>query len=296
MSVKNYIKLFIPPILILIKQKMLNIIKKVEPFVSTIGEIKHDDDTLIVIGNGPSLTESMKKYKEKLKRKECIVVNHFCETELYEGLRPKYYLLADPAYWGDIDSYVEWKKNKITRFINVFVRKTTWDVNLILPHHAKGSRFVNTIENNRYIHVFYYNNSDRQEAKNLSRFDAWDANLIPPPAMTCLNTCVWLGIYLRFKNIYLIGADTNWLELLRVDQVTNELYTIDSHFYGKVKRQLYSDVAGTVPQRLPAELKCLSMHFEFYWLLRDYAERTGTCIYNASEYSLIDAFERKKLD
>ena len=264
-------------------------------FVSTIGNITPTCDKLVVIGNGPSLNDSIKEQKNAIIANDCVVVNQFCKTDYYTELKPKYYLLADPAYFGTIDNYTNRLKNIVLDFIESIVNKTTWDINLIVPSFARDSEFINAVKKNHYIHVYFYNNINAYVANSSQmKYDAWDHNLIAPPAQTCLNTCVWLGIFLRYKKIYLIGADTTWIELLHVDQETNEVYTIDSHFYGTKRVTLYSDEEGTPPQKLHDELNCISRALSQYWELKYYSDYAGVKVFNASKYSLIDAFERKK--
>ena len=264
-------------------------------FVSTIGNITPTCDKLVVIGNGPSLNDSIKEQKNAIIANDCVVVNQFCKTDYYTELKPKYYLLADPAYFGTIDNYTNRLKNIVLDFIESIVNKTTWDINLIVPSFARDSEFINAVKKNHYIHVYFYNNINAYVANSSQmKYDAWDHNLIAPPAQTCLNTCVWLGIFLRYKKIYLIGADTTWIELLHVDQETNEVYTIDSHFYGTKRVTLYSDEEGNPPQKLHDELNCISRALSQYWELKYYSDYAGVKVFNASKYSLIDAFERKK--
>lgn len=291
MNIKELVELFIPPIFVKLWRRLF--FTKPVGGLSTICNITRNRENLIVIGNGPSLLDSLNELN--LGDKECVAVNHFCETDYFVAVKPKYYLIADPAYWGDIDDYADWLKTKILRFIDFFVNKTTWDINLIVPSVAMGSEFLNRIKENRFIHVFFYNTTNVVSPTSLQeKYEAWDKNLISPPAQTCLNTCVWLGIFLRYKKIYLIGADTTWIELLHVDQETNEVYTIDSHFYGKKKVPLYADVEGKIPQKLHDELNCISGALSQYWELKKYADYAGVKVYNASKYSLIDAYERKK--
>ena len=298
MKIKDIVNLFVPPIYIILKNKLINRNKQFESkkFVSTIGDITPICDKLVVIGNGPSLNDSLKEQKNKIKENDCIVVNQFCKTDYYTEIQPKFYLLADPAYFGKFDHYTSRLRNIVQGFIESIVNKTTWDINLIVPSFAEGSEFLKAIEKNSFIHVYFYNttnilNPDSQQGK----YKAWDENLIVPPAQTCLNTCVWLGVFLRYQQIYLIGADTSWIEQLHVDQDTNEVYTIDSHFYGQKKVTLYADAEGKEPQKLHEELNCISRALSQYWELKGYADYAGVHVYNASNYSLIDAFERKKI-
>lgn len=296
-KIKEILCLFVPPVLIILKNKLMNRNKPLvsKEFVSTIGNITPTCDKLVVIGNGPSLNDSIKEQKNAIIANDCVVVNQFCKTDYYTELKPKYYLLADPAYFGTIDNYTNRLKNIVLDFIESIVNKTTWDINLIVPSFARDSEFINAVKKNHYIHVYFYNNINAYVANSSQmKYDAWDHNLIAPPAQTCLNTCVWLGIFLRYKKIYLIGADTTWIELLHVDQETNEVYTIDSHFYGTKRVTLYSDEEGTPPQKLHDELNCISRALSQYWELKYYSDYAGVKVFNASKYSLIDAFERKK--
>lgn len=295
-KIKEILYLFVPPIFNILKNKLMNRNKPLvsKEFVSTIGNITPTCDKLVVIGNGPSLNDTLKDLKDKIKENDCIAVNHFCETECYIQIKPKYYLLADPAYWGDVKTYADWLKAKITRFTETIIAQTSWDINLIIPSSAYHSQFVKRVSTNPYIHIFYYNSINYNHSTQLSKYELWDSNSIAPPAQTVLNTAVWLGIFLRYKKIYLIGADTTWLEELEVDQETNELYFVDTHFYDKKRKPIYSDVEGKIPQKLHEQLDCISRAFSQYWELKGYADYVGVNVYNASKYSLIDAFERKK--
>lgn len=295
MTIKSFFKLFIPPILFKVKDWILDFFaKKNISFVSTISDINKSSDKFIVIGNGPSLKESVEKYSGQISKYDCIVVNYFCKTEYYKLLKPRFYLFADPIFFEQLDTIVEWKRNKINGFIDSIIRNTEWDLNLIVPSIAIGSEFIKQIERNSFIHLHFYNSNDLVKYNEDTKFSLWDKNLISVPAQTCLNTCVWLGIFLRYKEVFLLGADTTWIELLHVDQETNEVYTIDSHFYGQEKIPLYKDSAGKIPVKLYEELISISNALKLYCELKEYADYAEVKVYNASEYSLIDAFDRKK--
>ena len=231
-----------------------------------------------------------------MKKHDCMVVNQFCKSDYYVEIKPRYYLIADPAYFGDVEKYTDRLKDVVESFINNIVSKTTWDINLIVPSFAKGSSFINKVCENSFIHVYYFSPVDVVcSQSSQDKYKAWDQNLMAPPAQTCLNTCVWLGIFLRYRDVYLIGADTTWIEQLHVDQDTNEVYTIDTHFYGEKKVVLYADDEGKIPQKLHDELGCISRALSQYWDLKYYADYAGVKVYNASKYSLIDAFDRAKV-
>jgi len=295
MKYNKFTKLFIPPIVIFIRNKWLNFVYRKTSYLSTIGKISSSRDSLIVIGNGPSLTDSIRRFKDEIMAKDSIAVNSFCISDYYTEIKPQYYLLVDPAYFGDIDTYPDSLKKVVLDFKRSMIDKTSWDINLIVPDMAKNSWLLSEVRENPSIHVYFFNMTNLVSVSSEKlKFKAWDNNLIAPPTQTCLNTCVWLGIFLRYKCIYLIGADTSWIEQLHVDQETNEVYTIDSHFYGKKKQLLYADVEGKVPKKLHEELNCISRALSLYWELKYYADYAGVKIFNLSKYSLIDAYERRK--
>jgi hypothetical protein len=118
------------------------------------------------------------------------------------------------------------------------------------------------------------------------QFDLYNKNKISVPAQTVLNTAVYLAVFWRYKNIVLIGADTSWHEELQVDQETNILYFDDEHFY---------ETKQSIPSKIHEQFFCLARVFENYCLLREYADYNSVSVFNASEKSWIDAFERKKL-
>ena len=99
----------------------------------------------------------------------------------------------------------------------------------------------------------------------------------------------------NYSNIYIFGADTTWIEKIKVDQETNNIYTIDKHFYGETKRLLYKDTEWKIPIKLHEELRSIAIALENYWELKEYSLYNNVKIFNASEYSLIDAFDRRKI-
>lgn len=270
---------------------------------STISQFKKKQDRLFILGNGPSLNKSIEKYSKILCRSECIAVNHFCETQYFEELKPSIYVIADPnCHVTDINDLSEYYRNILIKMVSALKTKTKWNLRIIIPDFGKNGFLYQSLKTTPNISFFFYNTfnfSFFNEAYGFSILEKkiiknWDKNLVSLPAQTVLNTSLSLGIYWRYKEIYLMGADTSWIELLRVDQENNMLYTEDVHFYGIIKRPLYADTNGKIPEKMHRELRSISNAFYLYWQLKKYADSVGVNVYNASEYSLIDAFPRKK--
>lgn len=293
MTTRQIIKLFIPPIILKIRRFFLNR-KSVVSYLSTVHTIQKNSNTLFILGNGPSLNTTFESGTDFLKEKDIICVNNFVTTDLFVKLKPTKYMIADPNNLIGLETLSDTFKKETIKVVNEFQKKLNWNIDFIIPDFAQQGYLYQNLKTNKFITFYFYNTKDVSKTK-YTYFQNLDENLIAPPAQTVLNTCLWLGIKLKYNEIYLLGADTSWIEQVRVDQMTNELYTIDRHFYGDVKHPLYSDVDGKIPCKLYEELRANVITLENYWELKEYAEYKDVKVYNASAYSLIDAFERKKV-
>lgn len=170
-------------------------------------------------------------------------------------------------------------------------------MNMCLPIAAKRSEFVQQIILNPNINVYYFNSygDNTQLADTAFKFKLWDYNLISWLAQTVINTAVQMAINLRYDEIILVGADTSWHTTYEMDQETNTLYTIDSHFYGHKKIPVFEDSECMIHAKLNQELSSVANALKGYCILEQYAKYAGVKVYNASEFSWIDAFERIKI-
>ena len=64
--------------------------------LSRVGEGKD----AYVLANGPALKGVIDKYLEYLQRNDCIVLNFFGNTKEFWMVKPKYYVLLDPGFFG----------------------------------------------------------------------------------------------------------------------------------------------------------------------------------------------------
>ena len=292
MKIVKLIQLFVPPIYYKVKSKLM---PSKKPVVHPLPSLEDKGERFVIIGNGPSLNRSIELYGDKIKQMDCLMVNHSAATDMFDFIRPKYYLLVDPA-WVDPDKSNH--RDAIRKTIETIIMKTTWPMTIILPLKAKNGYATNSFSQNPNLHILFYEDGNKIP-KNVSLMEALDQNLISPPGQTVLNTAVWLGIYWGYKETYLIGADTSFVADLHVDQETNIVYSIDTHFYSS-KEVVLDDFDEKNHQRtfgtkLHEEYFSAGIALQDYWNMKEYADWKGVKVYNASEYSWIDAFERKKL-
>ena len=291
MKTKELIQLFVPPIYYKVKRRLfLKKKQEVHPLVMR----EHNGERMVVIGNGPSLNMSIELYEQQIKESDIIMVNFAAMTDLFLKLRPSVYLLVDPGWFNPSPSLVE----SCTRCVDTIVSRTHWPMTIVMPKAAQHGYFVAKFKENSNIDVLYYEDG-WQIPDGMTQFEAWDKNIICPPAQTVLNTAVWLSIYWEYKETYIIGADTSFVADLHVDQETNIVYSIDTHFYSNDQLPVddydKKNHRRTFGTKLYEEYFTAGIALRDYWAMREYADWKGVKVYNASEYSWIDAFERKKL-
>lgn len=262
----------------------------------SLPQIERKSDKIVIIGNGPSLTLTMDKYKDDILKYDCMAVNEFGATELFEIIKPRIYVLSDSVYFTLPDNL----KESISSLFECIQAKTIWQMQMVIPYSAKNAQSLDIIRKNPRISIIYYYDMV-QDAGTMTKFEAWDKNMIAPPDQTVLNTCLYLALYWNYKVTYLIGADTSFLEDVRIDQNTNEIFLANSHFYKSEKvytNSYYQSGKGVKMSgwALHDLIFAYGNMFKMYAELKEYAIYKGLKVYNASEYSWINVFERKKIE
>jgi hypothetical protein len=253
---------------------------------------KAPTQSCILLGNGPSLKTSLQKHPDFFKQHSLLCVNNFAITKEYSEHKPGYYVMLDPVYW--IIDPPEVFKNAI----NDLQEKTTWPLQLFIPRHAaKTQRLINLVKQNSNIHIHYFNYT---VFKGFNFVGNWfyKKNLAMPQSQNVLVASLFVAINTGFKTIYLTGADHTWHENLQVND-DNVLCIKDTHFYDQeqkvrlvpFQKDHHTKENFTVHEIFTAWAKA----FYGYWNLNEYAKYRGVTVYNASEVSFIDAFQRLKL-
>lgn len=294
MFLLRFLRLLLPPAYYIMRRHIY--LQSHKPTPSPLPKIQRNTKKIVIIGNGPSLEDTCSLYKDEILMNDRICVNYFASSELYEVLRPNYYIFADPAFFWIPENQV----NSMNVLFDNLVKKTTWQLHMFVPSSAKDAPTLDILRRNKNIIIDFYNNIN-QDVGQMSKFEAWDKNLICPPSQNVLNVCVYLSLFWGYPETYIIGADSSFLEDIRVDQETNELFSIDSHFYKQNKvysdKKLFDAKRGRIRSdwKLHNLIQAYARMFEYYADLKEYADYKGLKVYNASEYSWINCFERKKL-
>lgn len=292
MDVKKVVHLLVPPLAFKVKKWCMT--KEVELRPSLLPQIEHHSEKMIVIGNGLSLVESVMKYRDVILENDRIAIDFFAISDMYELLKPNVYLLSNPVIF---DSPADLKES-IEALLKKIEQVTTWRIVFIVPLSAKDSTVVARLKSNKGFIVGFYSDNN-QTSVPINQFEAWDRNLSCPHCFNGINIAAYLSLFWNYKETYMIGADLSFLETIRVDQETNEICFVDEHC--DENTDIYESSMDYNSRKKMSDWKlhefifAYSKMFECFACLRDYAGYKGLKVYNASEYSWINVFERKKL-
>ena len=249
----------------------------------------------VIIGNGPSFNTSILQYKEAFLKHELICVNNFANTDYYEDLKPRYYLLQAPIlFQSNENSSPFYIKMRDELFKNI-AQKTAWELNLMVPFRAKKSKeFLNVLQRNKFIKVHYFNDI-AIEGFDRFKFTCYTLKLGMPRPHNVLIPSIINAICMGFKEINIIGADHSWLSEISVNN-KNEALVNQKHFYDETvsKPQKMEDYIKR-PRKLHEIIHKFYLTFKGYWDIEKFSKINNVQIYNASEHSMIDAFERRLL-
>jgi hypothetical protein len=251
-----------------------------------------ESDKCIVLANGPSLKTSLEKYPGIFKKYPVVCVNTFSVTAEYALLKPRYYVILDPFFWKGSTEIIR-------TTIKCIEERTSWPMKLLVPQHAERSGIFNSLSGkNSNIEIVTFNYTVFKGFKAASHF-FFRKNLAMPQSPNVSIASLFLSVNMGYKEIYLVGADHTWHENLHVNE-DNILCTRNVHFYDNAPVTTYvpflKEGRPDETQKTHEFFTIWSKTFYGYFLVNDYASYHKAKIWNASEVSFIDAFERKKLE
>ncbi len=252
---------------------------------------KAENEVCIILGNGPSLKTSLQNNPLFFKKHSLVCVNSYCTTKEYTLLKPQYYVISDPSWWVS--------DNKLMLDTLEDLRtKTTWDIQLFVPKiAAKSKRFTDLFASNKNIHLNYFNYTVFKGFPSIAHF-FYTKNMAMPQSQNVLVASIFLSINIGFKKIFLVGADHTWHQNMLLDE-NNILCFKDLHFYDGEEKITYKPFKKGVhideTFKTHEIFTTLSKVFLGYFALKEYSKYKQCKIYNASEVTFIDAFERIKL-
>lgn len=254
------------------------------PRVGMRGEAA-EPETIIIMGNGPSLREAMERDMDILMAFPRLAVNLSALTPDFSRLRPQYYILADIAF------FLKEKTGKVPALWEALAG-VEWEMTLFLPTRARRMPEVRRLPPN--ITVKYYNLTPA-EGFNFITHALYDLGLAMPRPRNVLIPSIMCAVREGFTRIVLIGADHNWSRTLWVTD-RNCVVSVQPHFYKDDSEELHRAEEIFKNVRLHEVYENYAIAFRSYFNVKGYTDRRGVEILNATPGSFIDAFPRLSLE
>ncbi|MBE6310320.1 MAG: hypothetical protein E7080_04630 [Bacteroidales bacterium] len=246
------------------------------------------NDELVILGNGPSLNNTMQNHKDFLLSRHLLAVNFAANTPIFTELRPKFYMLTDPHF------FVRMEQGNVKQLWENFAKKVDWDMTLFIPTKVKRcGEWFSLAKSNKNISICTYNMTPiegLQWFENLAYNHRWGM----PRPRNVLIPSLMQAIAMQYKKVYLAGADHSWLKTLSVDD-DNRVVSIQPHFYKEAKSEEERIKKDYMNIPLHQVLESMYIAFRTYHVIRRYAEYRGVEILNITPDSFIDAFKKLKL-
>lgn len=254
---------------------------------------KPDSGEIFILANGPSLTRELDYLTmDFFKTKESLVVNYFVFSEIFESIQPSHYVLSAPDFFYDEPSK-DFEAN-IERLFRGINDRTSWKMTLYVPYLAKKYTNWKKWIHNPKVHIHYYNTAVSEGSYWLVRW-MLKKQLGMPRLQNVLIPSLLVGIASGYKTIYLLGVDHSWLRQINVNQ-ENEVLMSHPHFYEKKVETMRVKKGIDDVRTLHEVLHKFYFTFKSYFIIRRYAEECNCKIYNLTEGSYIDAYERMELE
>lgn len=242
-------------------------------------------ETLIILANGPSLRDALDNHMPLLKKHPLLTVNFSPNTPEFFELQPKIHVLADDLF------FEREKKGNIEQLWDNLA-KVDWQMVLYVPVTKKRCADLKRLPAN--VEIKYFNLTPVDGFGFIKNW-LYSAGLGMPRPRNVLIPSIMNGVREGYRDIVLTGADHSWSRTLWVDD-DNHVVTVQPHFYkdnDKEKKRvdtLYQNI------HLHQIYESFSIAFRSYFAVKEYCDRKGVKVLNATPGSFIDAFPRISLD
>jgi hypothetical protein len=243
-----------------------------------------DDSSIIILGNGPSLADTIREHGDRLREVSTLAVNFFANTQEFNDLKPSRYILVDPHFFEGLND------DNVNRLWSNLAR-IEYAITLYVPiKYAKTARRLLGPHNSIKVETF---NAVGCEGWQWLRRKAYLAGRGMPRPRNVLIPAIMVAMQAGFRTLYIAGADHSWLRTLSVNDA-NEVVSIQPHFYKEDEQEQSRVVSVYRNVKLHEVIYSFYVAFRSYHEIARYASWRGTAIYNITPGSYIDAFPRKQ--
>ncbi len=245
---------------------------------------KADGERVIIMGNGPSLNETIENHIDILKTTPAIAVNFAANAPQFTMLRPRYYVLADPHF------FVNKQDINVAKLMSNLSELVDWTMTLFVPNSVKTHNITIT---NKNISIEYFNMVGVEGFQWFENFVFSRGYGMPRPRNVLIPS-IMIAMQMGYKEIYITGADHSWTKTLSVNE-NNEVISIQPHFYKEDEKEQKRIRTDYLHYPLHQIIYSFYVAFKSYFVIQRYAKNRKIDIYNSTPESFIDAFPRRPL-
>ena len=254
---------------------------------SPAGSLKKE--RLIIMGNGPSLRDTIANHSETLKTTDTLAVNFAANADTYRELQPNLYVLADPHFFRKESDGQSSDPNVVRLWENI--SSTDWPMTLYVPCKAEVPEMIGK---NAVITVKRYNLTPGEGLRAPIHW-LYRHGLAMPRPRNVLIASIMVGLREGYRDIAIVGADHTWSRDLWVDD-RNRVISVQKHFYKDNDKEFERVAQEYAGYHLHDILNSLTIAFRSYHQIAAYADSIGAKIINCTPGSFIDAFPRAQLE
>jgi hypothetical protein len=241
---------------------------------------------VVLLANGPSLNYELERIgneEECFLNKDYCVVNYIAEADIYEKIKPKYYVITDGQFF--IESHKNYHRAQM--MFKKMAEVTDWNMNIYIQYRYKKKFNYTIFGGNPHIKIILLH-STPYHGFELFRFYYYRKGLGNGEFGTVILNAEYIMLYLGYKKLHLYGVDHNFFDGLCVND-DNVLCVRDSHFYD-------TGEPTVTPTNFDSVSHFLFWHadiFNGHKIMNDYAAYLDAEILNHTANSMIDAYQRK---
>ncbi|MBD2039809.1 DUF115 domain-containing protein [Microcoleus sp. FACHB-672] len=281
MSPKELARQILPPLLF---GELMNALyflefQKYRKLIQKNSQLKNTETgRCFIIGSGPSIKNIDLRL---LENEKVMALNNFYVHPLYEFIKPQYYVVA-PLHQPQTDEeWLAWFKDMDANLCaNTILFLGLSHRGLLKQKNPSAYEIVNqNDELFKKIDVNYYFSGDFCN-RSLDKFIDLETPLFT--SFTCSLMAIVIALYLGFKQIYLLGMDSN--HFMFDQESERRFYTNGIHQKNEIQR-VWGD-------RYYVEcFKAIYEIFKKYYDLNKIAEKKGIKIINATDNTVLKIFD-----
>lgn len=254
---------------------------------------KHPEGRMLILGNGPSLSEQMPRLieSEAWMQGDIMAVNFFSLSEEFTTLKPKYYTLSDPQFFRKAG-----RSSRVEAMYKALAEKVSWPMTLYVQYYnPEKFDYAAAVGHNPNIRIVKFHTTVFRGFRSVE-FWCYRRGLGSGNFGTVVQNGEFIAMLLGYRTIELYGVDHTLLEGLMVDD-KNRLCRVQSHYYDTQPAEPEPIfVNATNPPRpytMASYLAETAELFRGHEVLADYARTQGVRVINRTKGSMIDAYERE---